>query len=358
MIRKSLAKLARQEDLTEGEMIEAMEAITAGEATPAQIGAFLMGLRVKGVTAPELTGAARVIRARTPPLRKAVRVSIDRDEINIDQETILDTTGTGGSETRTFNVSTATAFVVAACGIKVAKHGMRAVSSLCGSADVLAALGVDLDLSASAVEDCVQSIGIGFFYEPLFQSAMRHAAGPRRQLGLRTVFNLLGPLANPAGARHQVLGVPSEDLARVLAETLRELGAERAMVVHGDDGMDEITVCGRTFVVELKGGALTEYTLEPEDFGMERASPDAVRGGDANHNAEIIRSVLRGETGAPRDVVVLNAGASLYVAGAAASMAEGVERARQAIDSGAALTKLEDLAERTRRLADRWYREL
>ncbi len=358
MIRPFLSKLARGEDLAEGEMVEAMEAITAGEATPAQIGAFLMGLRIKGLTVDELVGAARVMRARTAPIRGPARVLLDRDEINIDEETILDTTGTGGSGTSTFNVSTATAFVVAACGVPVAKHGTRAVSSLCGSADVLTALGVELDISPSGVEDCLRTVGIAFFYEPLFHSTMRHVAGPRKQLGVRTLFNLVGPLANPAGARHQVLGTYSAEVARLLAEALQRLGTERAMVVHGEDGMDEITVCGRTLVLELKEGGIDEYTIRPEDFGMRRAEPAEVRGGDARENAEIIRRVLAGEPGAPRDVVLLNVGAALYVAGVTETMAEGVERAARAVDSGEARAKLDALVERTRHLADRWCREL
>ncbi|MBI5439965.1 MAG: anthranilate phosphoribosyltransferase, partial [Deltaproteobacteria bacterium] len=337
MIRKTLSHLAAGTQLSEGEMIEAMTAILGGEATPAQIGAFLMGLRTKGVTVPELTGAARVLRAMSTPIRASGLVSLDRDEINVDEETIVDTCGTGGSGTSTFNVSTTTAFVVAACGVKVAKHGTRAVSSLCGSADVLEALGVELELTATAVEDCLENVGIGFLYAPLLHSAMRFVAGPRKEIGLRTIFNLLGPLTNPAGARRQVLGVYERGLTRILAETLRNLGADRALVVHGEDGMDEITVCGRTFVAELRGGDLSEYELDPRDFGIELARPSEIAGGDARENAQIVRRVLAGEKGPRRDVVLLNAGAALYVAGVSSDIREGVARAAGAIDSGAAL---------------------
>ncbi len=358
MIREALQKLAAGQDLVEGEMVAVMTEVTRGETTAAQIGAFLMALRMKGVSGPELVGAARVLRSLEPPIRcGAPLVAIDRDEINVDQETIAEFVASGGAGTRTFNVSTATAFVVAACGVKVARHGMRAVASLCGSADVLAALGVEPDLTPSAVEDCIETVGIGFFYEPIFHSTIRHVVGPRRELGLRTVFNLLGPLANPAGARCHFLGVGARERPRVLAEALLGLGAERALVVHGDDGLDEVTVCGATQVAEVRDGGIREYAIAPEDFGIARAAPADIAGGDARENAAIVRAVLAGEPGARRDIVLLNAGGALYAAGAARDVPEGIAMARQGLDSGTALAKLEALAERTQRLSHGWFRE-
>lgn len=358
MIREALARLARGEDLTQAEMIAAMTEVTGGETTPAQIGAFLMALRVKGVTADELAGAARVLRSVTPPIRaQQPLVSIDRDDINVDQETLAEFAAASGAGTATFNVSTATAFAVAACGVRVVKHGLRAVAPLCGSADVLGALGVEPDLPPTAVEDCIASVGVGFFYEPIFHSSVKHVVGPRRELGLRTLFNLLGPLANPAGARHHFLGVRSREPARTLAEALRELDTERALVVNGDDGMDEVTVCGATHVVELRDGEVREYEVTPGDLGLGEADPEALKGGDAQENAAIVRAVLAGEKGPRRDVVLANAAAALYAADAVPDLRSGVERARQALDSGDALGKLEALAERSRRLGNGWYRE-
>lgn len=358
MIREALAKLAGGRDLTEGEMVAVMTEVTRGETTPAQIGAFLMALRMKGVTGPELVGAARVLRSLEPPIRcGGPLVAIDRDEINVDQETMAAFVASGGTGTSTFNVSTATAFAVAACGVKVARHGLRAVASLCGSADVLAALGVEPDLTPSAVEDCIETVGVGFFYEPIFHSTIKHVVGPRRELGLRTVFNLLGPLANPAGARCHFLGVGARESLRVLAEALLALGAERALVVRGEDGLDEITVCGATQVAEVKDGAVREYTVAPEELGIPRASPEDIAGGDARENAAIVRAVLAGEPGARRNMVLLNAAGALCAAGAAADLADGLRRAREGLDSGAALAKLDALAERSQRLGRGWYRE-
>lgn len=358
MIRRPIWQLAAGKDLTEGEMIDAMNEILGGEATPAQIGAFLMGLRLKGVTVPELTGAARVARSMQTPVRAGnPLVCLDRDEINVDEETMEVVAGEGGTGTRTFNVSTATAFVVAACGVQVLKHGTRTVSSVCGSADVLDALGVDTSLTVSAAEECVKDLGIGFLYDPLLRSAMRQAAGPRKELGLRTLFNLLGPLTNPAGARCHLLGVYRRDLIRVLAETLGNLGADHALIVHGEDGMDEITVCGRTFVAELAEGTVREYEIAPETFGIPRADPSRLRGGDARENAAVVREVLSGEQGPRADVVALNAGTALYAAGAVSDIAAGLARAREALLSRAALTKLDALIRRSRHLGDAWYRE-
>ncbi len=322
-----------------------------GEATPAQMAAFLTALRMKGETVAEITGAARVMRERATPIRvpgAAPIVDIDRDEINVEYETLLDTCGTGGDSTNTFNISTTTAFVLAGAGVKVAKHGNRSVSSLCGSADVLEALGVTLDLTPEKVEKCIAEVGIGFLYAPLLHSAMKNVGPVRREMGIRTIFNILGPLANPARASHQVLGVYQKALTRTMAEVLKNLGSVRAMVVHGSDGLDEITVTGTTYIAELKDGAVREYEIAPEDFGLSRAPMEKLRGGDARANAVIVRSVLGGEVGPRRDVVLLNAGAALAVAGKAADMGAGVKLAAEVIDAGRALEKLDRLVEFTR----------
>ncbi|MEW6487846.1 MAG: anthranilate phosphoribosyltransferase [Thermodesulfobacteriota bacterium] len=353
MLKGLIQKLVERQDLTEGEMIDAMEAIMGGEATHAQMAAFLTALRLKGETVEEITGAARVMREHaTPiPLRRKSQavVSIDRDEINVDLETIVDTCGTGGDATHTFNISTTTAFVLAGAGVVVAKHGNRAVSSRCGSADVLEALGVNLDVTPERVAQCIESIGIGFLYAPLLHSAMKHVAPVRREIGIRTVFNILGPLTNPAGASRQVLGVYRRELTGVLAAVLGRLGSRRAMVVHGADGLDEITITAATYVADLEDGVVTQYEVVPEDFGLERAPMEAIRGGDARENAAIVRAVLAGEAGPRRDVVLLNAGAALAVGGAVPDLAEGVRRAARAIDAGKAREKLEKLVELTNR---------
>jgi len=351
MFKELIREVVEGRDLTEGRMIEAMEAIMGGEATPAQMAAFLTALRLKGETVAEITGAARVMRERATRIRVGGPdpvMDIDRDEINVEYETILDTCGTGGDATNTFNISTTTAFVLAGAGVKVAKHGNRSVSSLCGSADVLEALGVNLDVTPETVERCVREVGIGFLYAPLLHSAMKHVAPVRREIGIRTIFNVLGPLTNPAGASHQVLGVYQRALTGTLARVLGNLGSKRAMVVHGSDGLDEITITGETWVAELKGGEVTEYVISPEEFGLTRAPMEAIRGGDAVANAAIVRDVLAGAKGARRDVVLLNAGAAIYVAGKSADLGAGVALAAEVIDSGAALAKLGALAEVTR----------
>ncbi len=359
MLKALIHKLVDRQDLTEGEMIDAMEAIMGGEATHAQMAAFLTALRLKGETVEEITGAARVMREHATPIPVRRRpgppgppgpvVSIDRDEINVDQETIVDTCGTGGDATHTFNISTTTAFVLAGAGVRVAKHGNRAVSSRCGSADVLEALGVNLDVTPELVQECIESIGIGFLYAPLLHSAMKHVAPVRREIGIRTVFNILGPLTNPAGAQRQVLGVYRKELTGMLAAVLGRLGSRRALVVHGGDGLDEITITGPTHVAELREGAVTEYEIRPEDFGLARAPAEAIRGGDAEENAAIVRAVLGGEKGPRRDVVLLNAAAALAVADAAPDLAAGVRLAAQTVDSGRAREKLERLVELTNR---------
>jgi anthranilate phosphoribosyltransferase len=350
MFKEMIRALVAGNDLSEASMIEAMSMIMGGEATHAQMAAFLTALRLKGETVEEITGAARVMRERATRIevpRSATTVDIDRDEINVEYETILDIVGTGGDCTNSFNISTTTAFVLAGGGVKVAKHGNRSVSSMCGSADVLEALGLNLDLPKEAVERCIQEIGIGFLYAPLFHSAMKHVAPVRREIGIRTIFNILGPLSNPAGAQYEVLGVYQRELTGTMARVLGNLGSKRAMVVHGSDGLDEITVTGPTFVAELSGGQVKEYEITPEQFGMKRAAMEDLRGGDAKANAKIVRDVLSGQKGPKRDVVLLNAAAALYLVGKAADMAEGVNIAGRIIDSGEALKKLELLVKAT-----------
>ena len=348
MIKEAIAKVVRGRDLNEKEMEAAMEEVMSGRASPAQIGSFITALRMKGETVDEITGAARVMRSKARMIQlNNHQVNIDRDEINLDDETILDTCGTGGDGTSTFNVSTATAFVAAGAGVRVAKHGNRAVSSRCGSADVLAELGVNLDITGSSVERCIREVGIGFLYAPLFHGAMKYAAVPRREIGLRTIFNLLGPLTNPAGASAQVLGVYSQDLTEKMAHVLGRLGSREAFVVCGEGTYDEISVCGPTRVSHLKGGAVKTYQMTPEEYGLGRSRPEAVRGGSARENACIIRQLLDGERGAKRDMVLLNAAAAFVAAGLDADFHQGIQRAEQSIDSGSAREKLDALIQFT-----------
>lgn len=344
MIQEAIAMVVEGSSLTEAEMMDVMDDITEGRATAAQMGAFMIALRMKGETIEEITGAARVMRAKSArvPVGQS-EVSLDRDEINLERETVVDTCGTGGDGTKTFNVSTTTAFVVAGAGLKVAKHGNRSVSSLCGSADVVETLGVKLDLSPDQVGACIDSVGIGFLYAPMLHSAMRHVVGPRREIGMRTVFNLLGPLTNPAGASVQVLGVYRGDLTETMAGALQRLGSTSAFVVYGEGSYDEISITGPTKITRLEDSKITTSTLVPEDVGMRRASPDEIRGGDAARNAEITRAVLSGEKGACRDMVLLNAAAVLIAADRARTFEEGVALAVEAIDSGKAQAKLDEL---------------
>ena len=343
MIKEAIAKVVERIDLTEAEMVEVMGELMGGEATPAQVAAFITALRMKGETAAEITGAARVMRDRATPIRVGAVLDLDRDDINLDRETILDTCGTGGSGTRSFNISTTVAFVVAACGVKVAKHGNRSVSSTCGSADVLEALGVNLSVTPEKVEECIREAGIGFLFAPALHGAMKHAIGPRREIGIRTIFNVLGPLTNPARADRQVLGVYRADLVETLGKVLAGLGCRRGFVVHGDDGMDELTLTGATQVAEICDGQVTLATVTPEQFGFGRCPLSELQGGDAVQNAAIVRAVLSGEPGPKRDVVLLNAGFALVAAGVADTVATGIDRARTAIDSGAARGRLEQL---------------
>jgi anthranilate phosphoribosyltransferase len=333
-IREAIARLVSRSDLSEAETIEVMNQIMTGEATPLQIASFLTALRMKGETAQEITGAARVMREKV----HRVRVKTDL---------VLDTCGTGGDQKGTFNISTASAFVVAGAGIAVAKHGNRSVSSQSGSADVLAALGVKIDAPKEKVEECVERIGIGFLFAPLLHEAMKYAVQPRREIGIRTVFNLLGPLTNPAGATHQLTGIYDGDLTELIAQVLRNLGTARAMIVHGLEGLDEISLSGPTRVSELKEGQIRTYTLTPEELSLKRCRLEELRGGSPEECANALRGVLQGETGPKRDVVLLNSGAALYLSGTASSVAEGMRLAAQSIDSGRAREKLDLLVQMT-----------
>jgi len=339
MIREAIARVARGNDLSESEMTEVMEQITGGEVTPAQAGALMIGLRMKGECAEEIAAAAKVMRA------KSVKILVKLRNGGSKSEVIADTCGTGGDEAKTFNVSTTAAFVVAGAGVKVAKHGNRSVSSICGSADVVEALGLRLDLGPEQVAECIERVGIGFLYAPLLHGSMRHVIGPRREIGLRTIFNLLGPLTNPAAATVQVLGVYREDLTGTMARVLDRLGCRSAFVVHGLGCYDEMSITGPTAVARLKDGDITAFTLVPEDVGLKRASKEDILGGDAACNAAITLAVLKGERGAARDIVVLNSAAVLVAAGKADNLIDGVLLAQESIDSGRALDKLGQLVE-------------
>ena len=344
MIKEAIAKVVKGIDLTEIEMEKAMDEVMTGTATPAQIGAFVTALRLKGETVDEIAGAAKSMRARAVKIcLNNHLVNVDRDEINVEDETILDTCGTGGDTTNTFNVSTASAFVAAGAGVNVAKHGNRAVSSRCGSADVIENLGVKLDLTSSDVERCIKEIGIGFLYAPLFHGAMKYAAGPRQEIGIRTIFNLLGPLTNPAGASVQVIGVYDPALTEKVAYVLKRLGSKETFVVCGEGTLDEISICGPTRISHLKNGTVRTFDLTPEEVGLKKTSPEAIKGGNAIENAEMIRQILDGQKGARRDIVLLNAGAAFVVAGLDHDFKEGIERAKDSIDSGQAKEKLKQL---------------
>jgi anthranilate phosphoribosyltransferase len=336
MIREGIAKAVQGENLREAEMEAVMTEVMEGAATPAQIAAFMTALRIKGETVEEVTGAARVMR------QKATR-------IDARSSVIVDTCGTGGDGRHSFNISTTAAFVVAAAGLCVAKHGNRAVSSGCGSADVLEALGVKIDAGPEIVEECLQEIGIGFLFAPQLHGAMKYAIGPRREIGIRTIFNMLGPLTNPAGANCQLIGVYDPRLTEMFAGVLRNLGTKRAFVVHGADGLDEATVVGPTRVSELKEGLIRTYDLDGEALFGGPASPEDLQGGDAEANAAITQEVLAGEPGPRRNVVVLNAGLAIVAGGRAATLTEGIQVAEACLDSGAARKKLQALIEASHR---------
>jgi anthranilate phosphoribosyltransferase len=349
IISEAVKTLVERRDLTRIESAAAMEAIMSGAATNAQIASFLTALRMKGETVEELIGFAQVMR------QKAVRVRTRSSEAasmtGTDREMLIDTCGTGGDASGTFNVSTATAFVVAGAGLKVAKHGNRSNSSLCGSADVVEALGVSLDLTPQQVARCVDEVGIGFLYAPLLHTAMKHVMAARREMGIRTVFNLLGPLTNPASANAQVIGVADASLTEPLARVLAELGTLRAFVVHGADGLDEISNTGESHLSEVREGNVRSYTVRPEDFGLPRATIADLRGGDRQQNAQIIRDILGGEAGPRRDIVLMNAAAALVAGARAAELKEGVKLAAQSIDAGAARERLERLVAYSQKLA-------
>ncbi|WP_018953739.1 anthranilate phosphoribosyltransferase [Thioalkalivibrio sulfidiphilus] len=329
-MQQAIRAVTQRIDLSEQEMTAVMGLIMNGEATPAQMGGFLVGLAMKGETVDEVTAAARVMRDL------ATRVEVQAEHL-------VDTCGTGGDASGSFNISTASALVVAAAGGRVAKHGNRSVSSKSGSADVLEAAGVNLDLSPEQVARCIEQVGVGFLFAPKHHGAMKHAVGPRREMGVRTLFNVLGPLTNPAGAPNQVLGVFSNRWLEPLARVLGRLGSRHVMVVHAEDGLDEISIGAPTRVAELREGEVTVRLIAPEDFGMERADLSMIRVEDAAGSLAMIRGVLDGQPGPARDIVLLNAGAALYVADVAGSHAEGIEMAREAINSGAAAEKLQQL---------------
>lgn len=337
--KDALQRLLDSADLSHAEMLDIMHQVMGGELTPAQIAGFLIAMRIKGETVDEITAAAEVMR------ELATHVEVQ------DRAHLIDTCGTGGDGIQTFNVSTASAFVAAAAGARVAKHGGRSVSSACGSADVLEALGVNVNLTPEQVATCVNEIGIGFMFAPNHHSAMRHAAPVRRELGVRTLFNLLGPLTNPAGARRQIMGVFHRELTGILAQVLQRLGSEHVMVVHGADGMDEISFSGDTYVAELKDGKLNEYVLNPEQFGLALHDLKTIQVWDVQLASEMLRSVLAGERNPARDIVLLNAGAAIYVSGLADTLQHGIDRAGQILDSGAASAKLEQLVALSRQLA-------
>ncbi len=338
MIRDAIRTVVDGRDLSETEAVEAMTEIMDGEATPAQVACFITAMRMKGETVEEITGFAKVMR------QKAVRVKPRSKHF-------IDTCGTGGDKLETFNISTAAAFVAAGAGVKVAKHGNRAASSQCGSADVLEALGVNLLLQADQIAACIDEVGIGFMFAPAMHPAMKHAVGPRKEIGIRTVFNILGPMTNPAGAKRQVIGVFSPDLTEPMAMVLKSLGTERAMVFHGIDGLDEMSTIGPTKVSELADGEVRTYTMTPEDLGLPRVSSEDIRAGDGGlvDNVRALMSVLDGEKGPKRDIVLLNAAAALIVAGAASSLADGLAAAAKSIDSGAAMNTLESFRAFTQR---------
>jgi len=335
-IKQAISEVVTGKDLTETQMVSVMDEIMSGAATEAQIGSFITALRMKGETIDEIVGAVRVMR------EKATFVDTGVDTAGGD--VLMDIVGTGGDGSGTFNVSTTTAFVVAGAGVTVAKHGNRAVSSNCGSADVLEALGVDLSLSAAEVSKCVQSVGIGFLFAPLLHGAMKHAIGPRREIGIRSIFNILGPMTNPAGANVQLTGVFAKELTTVLAEVLVRLGMKHTLVVWGEGNMDELTVTGTSYIAEGSEGKVKDYSIEPEDVGLTRASIDDIKGGTTvEEAAEQVREVLRGTVGAKLDMVLLNAGAALLAAAKVDNLKAGVELARTVVESGAALEKLNQL---------------
>lgn len=332
-IQTALKRVTEKQNLTESEMSEVMQQVMTGQATPAQIAGFLIGLRMKGETVEEITGAAGVMRSLATPVDIEPGIPL------------IDTCGTGGDGSQTFNISTTVAFVVAAAGGRVAKHGNRSVSSVCGSADVLEQAGVFLALNPGQVAKCVEAIGVGFMFAPAHHSAMKHAIGPRKEMGVRTIFNLLGPLTNPAGAKRQVMGVFAKEWVRPIAEVLQRLGCEHVLVVHSADGMDEISIGAETFVAEATPNEIKEYSIKPEDFGLPRHDVSALSVDSATASLRVVKSVLGNESGPAADIVALNAGAAIYAGGLSDSLKEGVALAQDAIGSGLALAKLSELVQ-------------
>lgn len=332
MIQEAIKDLIAGADLGRARTRAVMDQIMSGQATDAQIGAFLVALRIKGETVDEIAGCAEVMREKATPIATT-------------RPDLIDTCGTGGDDSGTFNISTAVAFVACGAGLAVAKHGNRSISSHCGSADVLAALGVNVEASPEKVGECIDEVGIGFLFAVALHGAMKHAIGPRRELATRTVFNVLGPLTNPAGAKRQLIGVYDGALTEALAGVLGQLGSERALVVHGSDGLDEITLTGPTQVSELRDGSVSTRQIDPRDFGLQLAPAEALQGGDAAYNAHILREVLDGREGPRRDVVLINAAAAIAVGGRAEDTTAGLELARASIDSGRARQALDRLVE-------------
>ncbi len=336
MIKEALNLVVQRKDLSEEQMIGVMRQIMEGNATDAQIGALLTALRMKGETIEEITGAAKVMREKVAAI-KAPPYTVD-------------TCGTGGDMSHTFNISTTTAIVVASCGVPVAKHGNRSVSSSCGSADVLESLGIKIDLEPQKVEQCLEQTGFGFMFAPLFHPAMKFAIGPRKEMGMRTIFNILGPLTNPAGAERQVLGVFSGKLTEPMAQVLGNLGVKHAFVVHGEDGLDEITNTSKTKVTELKDGKIETYFISPEDFGISTAAKDDLSGGSAVDNAKITIDILEGQKDPKRDIVLMNSAAALVTGNKGNNFTDAISIAADAIDSGAARKKLDDIREVSNKL--------
>lgn len=346
-ITEAIKKTVDNQSLSVEEAEAVLEQIMTGQCSEAQIAALLTALRMKGETVDELTGFARVMRRKASAVTAQLRASADVG--GTEREALIDTCGTGGDVSGSFNISTATAFVVAGCNVRVAKHGNRSVSSQCGSADVVEALGVKIELEPERMAQCIDEVGIGFLHAPLLHGAMKHVAPVRRQMGIRTIFNMLGPLTNPAGANTQVIGVYAAHLTEVLAEVLKALGTARAIIVHGSDGLDEISISAESKITELKNGELRTYTVAPEDFGINRAALEEIRGGDAEQNKQIILALLEGQPGPRRDVVLLNAAAALVACNRASDFKEGAQMAADSIDSRKAMAKLQQLIEFTNR---------
>jgi len=336
MIRESIAKLAEGQTLSRAEAHETMLEIMSGEATPAQIASYITALRIRGETPPVIAGSAAAMREKFTA-------------VHAPGEIVVDTCGTGGDGAHTFNISTASAFVAAGADVMVAKHGNRSVSSKCGSADVLATLGVKIDATPEVMSECLKAIGIAFLFAPALHPAMKHAIGPRREIGIRTVFNILGPLSNPAGARYGVLGVYSKELVTILGEAAAVLGAKHLFVVHGADGLDEITTTASTTVAEVANGRVNVFEIHPKDFDIPSATRQDLAGGEAAENAATIRAILSGQKGPKRDIVLINAAAAIVAGQKACNLREGLHVAAQSIDSGAALKKLEKLVELTQK---------